>query len=362
MRRLFPVLILFVMFLSCKKSESDSIWEKSYSKGEALFINALSDSGYIACGENDDHPYLIRFNRKRLMTKEITSDLSGLFSSVWVDTTGYIAAGNTDGKMLLMRYSPEGIELWSKTFDTGYRIDYSILHYNGDGSFLALGTASPDSSDSGNAGLLFVRFDSTGVIISEDNKTENSFISAKGFAVDDQDYIYLALTRKYTGSKPKASVARLNSLYRKLWEEDLYNNPNFGALSTSIKLDGSGNIYVTGATELSVEDGVLDNSFLVSLTGTGSVIWKKYFESSNCGAAIIFDENEDILMMNKNCFVINHVSHDGETVLERIRMFNVCNPYDTDALGSDMNISYDKNFLVAGSKGGNFYIGLKSSL
>ncbi|TAL60713.1 MAG: hypothetical protein EPN88_15560 [Bacteroidetes bacterium] len=361
MKRLIPVILLISLFSSCRKSESDFIWEKSYGKGEAFFIKASSDSGFAACGEIGGNPYFIRFNKTRKMVLDFKSENPGLFSSAWFDTSGYITAGNTGGKMLLMRYSAKGNKLWEKSLDGGYKIDYTNLFYTGNGNLLALGSASPDSSNSGPTGLLFVRFDTTGQIITEKKITDPSFVSANEAALDNAGNIYLPLTRQVPGAKPKASVAKYNDLFQKIWETELYNNPDFGAASVSIKIDGSGNVYVSGKTELSTAKGVLNNSFLASLTNSGSVRWKKYLENSNEGSALAFDAAGNLVMLNKNCFIMNIFNPADGTDAGRIMTLSLCDSYNTDAIGLGLDVNYDKNILISGTRGGSFYLALKSS-
>jgi hypothetical protein len=361
MTRLIAVFILFVLLSSCRKSTSDFIWEKTYGKGNALFLKTSPDSGFMACGEVDGKPYLIRLNKKRSKIIDFTSENAGLFSSAWFDTSGYVTGGNTDGKMLLMRYSPGGTQLWEKSIDAGFKVDYTNLYYTGTGNFLAVGTASPDSSGSVATGLLFVRFDTTGLIIAEKKITETTFVAANKAVVDVEGNIYLPLTRQTTGSKPKASVAKFNELFQKLWETDLYNNPDFGAACLSIKAGGSGNIYVSGNTELSGKDGILNNSYAASLTNTGSILWKRYLENSNSGSSLIFNEAGDLMMLNRNCFIVNILNSSDGSDAGRIRTFSLCDSYNTDALGSDMGINFDKNILICGSLGGSFYLALKAA-
>jgi hypothetical protein len=361
MHRLIPVLVVTILLSSCRKSESDFIWEKSYGKGKALFIRTSPDSGFIACGESGGKPYFIRLNKSRKLIIDFESGNAGLFSSAWLDTSGYITSGSTGGKMLLMRYSPEGNKLWEKTLNAGFKIDFTNLCYTGNGTLLAVGTASPDSSASGAAGLLFVRFDTTGQIITENKIDENNFVSANEAVVDNEGNIFLALTRKATGVKSKASVAKYNNLFQKLWETKLSNNPDFGASSLAITHDGSGNVYVAGKTELPVEGGVLNNSFVASLTSTGSLRWKRYLENSNSGSSLIFDVNDNLMMLNMNCFIVDILTPVDGSDAGRIRMLGICDSKNTDAIGTDIDINFDKNILMAGSRGDNFFLALKSS-
>jgi|WetSurMetagenome_2_1015567.scaffolds.fasta_scaffold03965_9 hypothetical protein len=361
MNRLIQVLSLAVLLFSCKKNESDFIWEKSYGTGEAYFVKTCSDSGLIACGETGGNPYFLRLDKTRKMVLDFKSVNPGLFSSVWFDTSGYITGGSSNGKMLLMRYSSGGKMLWEKSLDGGYKIDYTRLFYSGEGNLLALGTASPDSADSGITGLLFIRFDTTGQIITEKKITDPSFVSANDAAVDDAGNIYLPLTRQAAGSKPKASVAKYNDQFQKLWETELYNNPEFGAASISVNLDASGNLYVTGKTELSTAKGVLNNSFVTSLTNSGTIIWKRYLENSNEGSALMFNSAGDLVMLNKNCFIINILNPADGVDAGLIRTLSLCDSYSSDAFGWDMDSDQDKNILISGKRGGSFYLALKSS-
>jgi hypothetical protein len=362
MKSLIPVFILIILFSSCKKSKSDFLWEQSYGSGEAYFLKTSSDSGFIACGEKAGSPYLIRMNKHLNKIIEFTAENSGLFSSSWFDTSGYISAGNSSGKMLLMRHNPAGKLLWEKSFDGGFKIDFTTLNYTGNGTLLAIGTASPDSAASGPTGLLIVTFDTTGQITLENKIEAEAFISARDAVTDNEGNIFLALTRKDPASQTKASVAKFNNLFQKLWETELYNNPSFGAASLSIALDGSGNIFLSGRTELSTSDGKLDNSFIASLTGSGMIRWKKYLENSNSGTALIFSGDETLLMLNRNCFILNMVNPlDESEASGRMRMFDSCDPYNTDAFGNDIILNSDENILVAGSRGGSFYLALKSS-
>jgi hypothetical protein len=371
MKRLIPVFILIILLSSCKKTESDFIWEKSYGKGEALFIRTSADSGFAACGKNDGKPYFIRFNKTRNVLLDFRAEIPGLFSSAWFDASGYITAGSSAGKMLLMHHSASGRKLWEKTLDGGFRIDNTQLVYAGNGNLFAVGTINPDSIGSGNPGLLFVRFDTTGLILTEKKIPSSAFSAAnEGVAVheavfDNTGFIYLALTKKNSGSKTKAAVVKFGDQFQKLWETELFNNPDFAAMSFAVKLDGSGNLYIAGKTQLPAENSTLDNSFLVSLTTSGAdrTSWKskRYLESSNTGTALDFNDAGELMMLNKNCFIINIVNPSDGTDAGRIKMLGVCDSYNTDALGEDFDLNFDRNILVAGSFGGSFYLALKSS-
>ncbi|MDQ1296396.1 MAG: hypothetical protein QG611_374, partial [Bacteroidota bacterium] len=123
---------------------------------------------------------------------------------------------------------------------------------------------------------------------------------------------------------------------------------------------------ITGKTEVSRETGTLDNSFLACLGGNGTVIWKKYLENSNSGAALEIDDSDRLWMLNKNCLIVskfNIDTSDPANITEGglIRMFDVCDSYNTDVFGTDMDLYYDGNILTSGSRGGNFFLAIKSS-
>lgn len=362
MKKLIFFLLIIMTFFSCKKSESDFIWERTYGAGEALSIRSSADSGFYVCGRSEGNPHFVRFDRNRSKVIDIVPDVKGLFSSAWFDTSGYIAGGSSFGKMLLMRYSPNGNKLWEKTIDAGFYADLTEIMYAGNGTFLALASASPDSSDNGATGLYFTRFDTTGNIIAQKYLADANFISAGSAVLDASGNVYLAITRKKAAAKPKASVAKYNDLFQKMWETDLYNNPDFDAGCISVILSSQETVYVTGRTGVPVLDGVKDNSFAASLTKNGSIIWKKYLEQSNSGEALLFDEANNLLALSQNCFIIRKMSSSDGTDLDIIRPYSQCVSEDTDAIGRDFSLSYDKNYLLAGSKGGSFYIAVKSSL
>jgi hypothetical protein len=363
MNRLVSFLLVLSALSSCnEKTESDFIWEKTYGEGSAYFIKNSSDSGFYACGSTAGNPFFVRFDRNRSVVIEIKPDIRGLFSSSWFDTSGYITGGNMEGRMLLMRYGSKGNKIWEKSFDAGFKVDFTEILYSGHGNFLALATASPDSAKSGSTGLLFIRFDTTGQIITRKDIPDANFVSAGSAVLDDNGNIYLAVTRKTSDAMPKASVAMYNDQFQKIWETELYNNPDFGANSLAVILDSRKNVYVTGRTGVAAAGGIVDNSFIASLTNSGAINWKMYLESSNSGSALVFDDANSLNTLHKNCMIIRKNNPDNGGDEGILRPFSECVSEDTDAFALDFCVNYDKNILFAGSKGSVFYLALKSSI
>jgi len=355
----FPVFLLLIV--SCRKEAVDDfMWEKSFGPGNAYFISHTADNGIVSAGMLNEKPYLLKLSNDKSSEIEFTSEADGLFSSLWFDDNCYIAGGSSNGKMLLAGIDDTGYKIWDATITADFYIDLTRVFYTVNGNMLAVGSASPDSYSAGATGLLFVWFDTTGSVTGTKELTESSFISANDAAVDNSGNIYLSLTRKTGEAKTKASVAKYNSDIQKLWETELYNNTNFGASGRGIIIDGSGNVFVTGKTEVSKDEGTLDESFLASLSGTGTVRWKKYLENSNSGSALVFNNSEILMLLNRNCFVINMADPEDGADAGRLRMFDVCDPYDTDAFGSYLDIDPDNNLLLAGSKGNSYYLAVKA--
>jgi hypothetical protein len=356
-----PALLILVLILSpgCRKSTNNAIWERSYGSGTAMFVRATADSGLISCGELGGKPYLIKLDKNRNKLSDYKYSGDGLFSSVWFNNDLSIAAGNTNGKMLITCLNKQDSLLWDTTFSASYYMDYSSVCNLGGNELFVVGSSRPDSLQSRVTGLYCVWLNTSGSIINKKELKETSFISANRVITDNSGNIYFALTRKYTGSKSKASVAKYDSQLQPMWETELYNNPDFGASSLGIWIDNTGNIYVCGKTELSSSSGSVDNSFSVSLTNNGSIIWKKYLEATNSGSSLLIDENGHVLMLNHNCFVVNILNSVDGTETGTIRTFSGCDSKNTDTFGQDFDINFDGNIILAGSNSGGFYLGLK---
>lgn len=360
-RILIPVFLLLIIS-SCRKISDNIIWEKSFGPGTALFIKSTADSGIISCGEKGGKQYFLFLDKKRNKVMDYKSADGGSLSSSWWSKGCFIAAGSTSGKMLLMRLDYHGNKLWDTTFSAAYNIERASLCYLGNGELLAIGSATPDSSNTGATGLLFIWFDTTGAISNRAEINEATFIAANDVVTDNSGNIYLALTRKSGSSRTKAGVAKYNSQLQKIWETDLYNNPAAGAASLAIDIDNSGNIFVSGKTELSVSSGNVNNSFFAFLRSNGIVRWKKYLEYANSGSAVILDDSEMPMILNSSCFIINILNPADSSYLGIIRTYNVCDPNNTDAFGFSLDMNLDGNILMAGSKGGGYYLAVKSTL
>jgi hypothetical protein len=361
MSRLFPVLLILILISGCNKEESFFSWERTYGTGEARFIRVTSDSGLITCGVLENQPYFMRLDENKTEIVNFSAGFSGVFTSAWYDTSGYITAGSTNGTMLLMRHSLTGRKIWEKSADPGFNIAQTQLLCLSNGDFLAIGSESPDTTYDFQTGLLFMRFDSTGQVLKELVFKSGLYIASYEAVIDNSDNIYLALTRKEAFAEPKATVAKFNSSLEKLWETELSNNPTYGAAALAIINDGSGGVYVAGRTELPKEGGeLINNSFIASVSGSGSLYWKKYPENSNSGTGILINTAGELVLLNSNCYIVNLLDPSDGADGGRIRMFDVCDPYTTDAFGFDFDTDFNSDLILAGSLGGSFYLAVKA--
>jgi hypothetical protein len=361
MNRILSLLALAFLLSSCNKDDGSSIvWEKSFGEGQAFFIEQTSDSGFFSCGTVSGKPFLIKFTRERKQETEYKASVSGLFSSGWSSSRCYIAAGSSEGKMLLSRIDRDGYPVWDTTLSAGFAIERASLVHEGEGNFLAIGTGDASSFNDNESGIFFVRIDSSGQVTDRIEKNGSSFLSAGQACTDQSGNIYIPLTSITAGLKPKAVVAKYSKGLNRLWETELYNNPNFAASCNSLIADEQGNIYVTGEMEASNASGVLKNSFLASMAPDGEVNWKKYLENSNSGAAVLDIGGESLAILNSNCFIIRITYCEDGADAGIVRMFSQCDSYTTDAYGADIAKDSEGNYLCAGSLGGNFYIAVKS--
>jgi len=333
-------------------------------EGNSFFVSLAPDSGLISSGEKGNHPFFVKFSREKSIVFQYSYSGNGVFSSAWFDTAGYVAAGSTDGKLLITRFGKNGMPRWDTTFTTSFHISLSRLIYEGDGKIVAVGTANPDSISSGMSGLLFVRFDTTGTILSEKEVTDEWYAAAGKIAEDGSGNIYVPLTTKSSTSKPRAAVAKYSPDFDLVWKTDLYNNNLYSSSSTALIMHGS-YLYVTGMTQAAEQEGTTDNSYLAALNSSGSLIWKKYLEIYNTGSEIAVRDDDVMMLMNRNCFVTSLITHFSSESIpdvgEPLRLFDGCDSKNTDALSNDFFIDHEGNIIACGSLGGNFYLSVKTA-
>lgn len=359
MNRAFILIILATSLWGCNKTNDNIIWEKVFGPGKALFVSATGDTGFVSCGESDGKQYLLYLNPEKSKVLEYKSDIPGFLNAVWTGEDYFIASGSTDGKMYLSKIDISGTLLWDTAFSNSFRVDHTSLCSLGGGNFLAVGSADPDSTIASPYGLSFVWFNSGNFITARKDSVYTSFVAVKAALKDDAGNFFFALTRMGAGGKPKAMVTKYNSDFQKIWEKELYNNPNFGAASIGIVLDNDGNPVVSGRTELQISSGKEDNAFVARYSFSQDSLTKKYLEYANSGSSILYDGTGEFIVLNRTCLIIDILDKDIK-ISGIIRTYTTCDSKTSDSFGYSLGMLPDGNFIIAGSKGKSYYLAVKS--
>jgi hypothetical protein len=254
---------------------------------------------------------------------------------------------------------PDGGLVWEKKVDAEISVSEVFLFPGGDkGEITVVCGTGPDEPAEALSGLMKVICDTAGNIGSAVTRNEPSFFRLSGaVALADGGYM-LATTESAGAAKPVAAMRRISStLSNSATRTELSNNPAYSAASLDICVAASGEFLVSGRTELSSGENIFMNSFLSMVRSTGS--WKKYPENSNEGVALWYDGHGLVYMLNRNCFIVTVLSTDDGSEYRRLRIYNACDSYDTDALAETFVITHDGNLLLAGMKGGRYYLALK---
>lgn len=361
MKRAATILAITALALSaCNREGDDFLWEYTGGTGIAYFISATSDSGFVSAGTQGGKPFLMRSNRKGSKLFTYSPATSGSYRSVFSDTAFYIAAGEKGNSLFITMLDSEGSLVWEQTVESEVPVsEVFLFRGEADGEMMVLCGSGPDDTADIASGLLLVKFDTTGEVSSSTVRTEPDLFRLSGAVSHADGGFIIAVTKAIATAKSKGVVMKINGSLQTVWERELSNNPSYSAASLDICEAMSEGYVVSGRTELSFEGTLLMNSFMAAISPSGETLWKKYPENSNEGVALEYGGEGLVTMLNRNCFLVTTLSLTDGSDYSRLRVYNACDSYDTEAHAADFTANYAGNLLLAGTRSGKYYLALK---
>lgn len=356
MRKAFHVtsVALLIIFSSCNREESNGfLWEKSHGEGFAYASLYTGDSLFIFSGSISGYPSVIKTTLSGRLIYRYDGDSNGSFTSMTEDTSGVTLAGASGGRLLVTRLSPRFNHLWSHTYQFSPEVETATIARWDDDSFLVVAGGRVDSLKYNS--FLILLIDSEGEVLSYSEPSRGYSFAVNDVVIAGNNGFIAGMTRKIGGDKSQAVIAGFDISGDMIWERELYNNPDFGASVISLTRGSDGIVYATGRTELPEGEDLYTTSWVASFTATGELLWKRYLENSNSGEDILINSMSQLMVLNKKCGTINYISLPDGTVVNRLSLYDACDPSEHEIELGSLNILPDGEYLVTGRRSGKFY-------
>lgn len=229
------------------------------------------------------------------------------------DMNGYVNAGSEDS--YIVKYSSNGIHLWTRQFGTGQQDSSYDSAVASDGSIYLVGMTEGDLGGSGKIGnfdAFVTKYSLEGVAQWTHQFGTESYDSAKSVAVDYDGNIYVAgftqgnLDTNINKGSYDVFLVKYNSDGIGLWL--LQFGTSYSDIVMDMAVDSSGSIYVVGMTEGDLDgNGNLGNNdaFVAKYSQDGIMLWIKQFGTTTHDWAhgVTIDSNG-------NVYVVGHTGDD----------------------------------------------------
>jgi len=304
-------------------SEGTLQWQQTYAgsgNADDYGIDIILDGSniYVAAaltvGTNDTDFGVLKYNSSGTLqwasTWGGTANGYDVPADLIADASGniYIVGGseasNDSSDYSIVKYNSSGTQQWQ----TGY--DYTNLHDAATGITFQSSTpvvtgASASSSTNWDYATLSLN-PNTGAITNTNRTsvTGAGLDQALALTTDDNDNVYITGYAEVNGDK-RIRTLKFDDTFTLDWTADL--DGTYDDIGTSIDVDGSGNVYVCGSTELS--NGDL-NFVTVKYNSSGTQQWKKEF--GDASEIVTYGADHIVVVNSEKIMVVGTIENDEE--------------------------------------------------
>jgi len=235
---------------------------------------------------------------------DITNSLA-VDSSGNVYVTGYSILSGTETNYITIKYNSSGLQVWAAIY-TGVGNSYNASNsvtVDGSGNVYVTGT-----SDGNGTGRDYatIKYNEAGTEqwVAIYNGVANSSDEARSIAIDGSGNIYVTGQSFSDSSEYDYATVKYNSAGEQLWIARFNGPGNSDDYAFSISVDRSNNVYVTGSSTTS---GGFSDYATIKYNSTGVQQWISFYN----GPGNLADESTSIKLDNSDNIYITGYSTDS---------------------------------------------------
>jgi uncharacterized delta-60 repeat protein len=364
-------------FLTIKYNPNgDTLWTRiySYSSNENEQANSIAVDGsgnVIVTGQSDSDPttvtnddyatvkynsngvqqWAMRYNgpgNARDRAVKVVADASG---NVFV--TGRSDNGTNDDYVTI-KYNASGVSQWVKAYDGNYTDRATDMAIDATGNVYVTGR----SSNGSNPDIVTVKYNTSGTVMWSGLYDNVDYDIPTAITLDNAGNVYV------TGQSDVNSTALFSYNYVTLkyntsgaqqWVK-LYDNAGNDDIANDIKVDKSGNVYVTGLSDADASALINNNYVTLKYNATGVQQWAKSYNgtanSTDEALALTLDASDNILVTGRSTTPASQF--DGVTLKydpngNQLGLFTYTGQGDNTDMANDMVLDAQGNIIVVGT-------------
>ena len=237
----------------------------------AFSLTALPFADSTSTSAQSTTPLAVRYNGPG------NSDDNG--TAVAVDNSGnFYVAGSSAGSgtgmdYATIKYSPTGAQIWVKRYTSPGFLDDNVaaIAVDGFGNVYVTGASADDYAT--------VKYSSNGtqLWVKRYNGPANMADSATAIAVDGSGNVYVTGSSTGPTSSYDYATVKYSSNGTQLWVKRYDGPAHFFDFASALKVDGSGNIYVTGESWSGSTGSLKADYATIKYSSTGNQLWLKRY-------------------------------------------------------------------------------------
>ncbi|MDD5572141.1 MAG: SBBP repeat-containing protein, partial [Bacteroidales bacterium] len=215
--------------------------------------------------------------------------------NVYVTGSGYNTSGNTD--VITIKYNSSGTQQWASVLDSNYHMNEAGGKVTVSASnYVVVSYVVQSASTTYIYGIVNLNISTGAKVGGQQSGNSGSGIDQLNDMVIDADgNIYIAGGAPVTGQGYDFSIIKLNSNLGIAWEQSYNGNDDLDDIAKGIKVDASGNVYVTGYSTTTSE-GL--NWVTIKYNSSGTQQWIRTYNDTLDGNdeayAMVMDASDNI--------------------------------------------------------------------
>ncbi len=295
-----------------------------YSVGVDSYGNVYA-TGYTRVGSGQIDLLLIKYNQNGIEQWKQQYNGPGNFDdfgvSLDLDTAGNVYVGGysygsgTNYDFILLKYDPAGINQWTKRWNgITNGADYlKKINVSSDGNIVVTGYSFKNTTLNDFTTL---KYNSSGDLIwmRQYNSSFNSDDQAFNLKVDTQNNVYVCGQSKGTGLGYDFAVLKYDSSGTQQWVQRYDSPGSYDDVAKSVDVDINGNVFVTGHT---YHPATLFDFVTIKYNSAGAQQWIRFYNADN-----LSDRGIDIKVdLSGNAYVTGNSvkSGNGSSDIEIIK-------------------------------------------